>query len=96
MVGTDLGARRRHPGTRRVTVDGATVAELSKGVRVSGAERAKLASSLRARYDRGDSIRALAASSGRSYGFVHRLLTEDGHALRRRGGATRGQAAKKS
>lgn len=66
------------------------MAELAKGVRVSGAERDTLASSLKARYDKGESIRALAQSSGRSYGFVHRLLTESGQTLRGRGGATRG------
>ncbi|MDX6206482.1 MAG: hypothetical protein QOF39_2539, partial [Frankiales bacterium] len=37
-------------------------------------------------------IRSLAESTGRSYGFVHRILTESGAALRGRGGATRGKA----
>jgi hypothetical protein len=32
-------------------------------------------------------IRTLAEGLGRSYGFVHRLLTEAGTALRRPGGA---------
>ncbi|MBA3419077.1 MAG: helix-turn-helix domain-containing protein [Geodermatophilaceae bacterium] len=70
------------------------MAELAKGVRVSGAERDTLAATLKARYDKGESIRALAQSSGRSYGFVHRLLIESGQALRGRGGATRGTRAK--
>ena len=43
------------------------------------------------RYDAGESIRSLAASTGRSYGFVHRILTETGVSLRGRGGATRGK-----
>jgi Helix-turn-helix domain len=65
---------------------------LKKGTRVTGADRSKLAISLGRRYDSGESIRSLAASTGRSYGFVHRILTENGVALRGRGGATRGTA----
>lgn len=40
------------------------------------AERQQLAAQLRKQHNEGMSIRALAASSGRSYGFVQRLLTE--------------------
>ena len=65
---------------------------LKKGTRVTGADRAKLAADLKKRYDSGQSIRALAATTGRSYGFVHRILTENGVSLRGRGGATRGRA----
>jgi hypothetical protein len=65
---------------------------LKKGTRVTGTDRNKLASDLKKRYDSGESIRALAASTGRSYGFVHRILTESGVSLRGRGGATRGKA----
>jgi hypothetical protein len=64
---------------------------LKKGTRVTGAERDKLASELKKRYDSGESIRALAAATGRSYGFIHRILTESGVNLRGRGGATRGK-----
>ena len=53
------------------------------------AVRSDLASDLKRRYDNGESIRSLAAATGRSYGFVHRLLTEAGATLRGRGGATR-------
>jgi hypothetical protein len=63
--------------------------ELKKGARITGQARDKLASDLRRKYDAGQSIRALAESSGRSYGFVHRILTESGTTLRGRGGATR-------
>ena len=66
-----------------------TDTSLKKGTRVTGADRAKLATLLRKRYDNGESIRDLAVSTGRSYGFVHRILTETGVALRGRGGATR-------
>lgn len=63
--------------------------ELKKGSRVTGAERDKLGAELRRKYDAGASIRVLAESSGRSYGFVHRILSESGATLRGRGGATR-------
>ncbi len=65
---------------------------LKKGTRVTGDDRTKLAFDLRKRYDAGESIRSLAASTGRSYGFIHRILTENGVSLRGRGGATRGRA----
>jgi Helix-turn-helix domain len=69
------------------------VAELTKGRRVTGAERDKLAGRLKKKYDSGASIRELAASTGRSYGFIHRVLSESGVDLRGRGGATRGKKA---
>lgn len=64
---------------------------LKKGTRVTGADRTKLASDLKKRYNSGESIRSLAASTGRSYGFIHRILSENGVTLRGRGGATRGK-----
>lgn len=69
------------------------MAELKKGSRVTGMERDRLATDLRRKYDGGESIRDLAASTGRSYGFVHRILSESGAELRGRGGATRGRKA---
>ncbi len=65
--------------------------ELSKGRRVSGSERDKLAVDLKKKYAAGASIRDLAEQTGRSYGFVHRVLSESGATLRGRGGATRGK-----
>ncbi len=65
------------------------MAELKKGSRITGDERDKLAGELRQQYDSGKSIRELAEASGRSYGFVHRILSESGTTLRGRGGATR-------
>jgi hypothetical protein len=62
---------------------------LRKGTRVTGEDRNRLATDLKSRYDAGESIRSLATSTGRSYGFIHRILTETGVALRGRGGATR-------
>lgn len=67
------------------------MAELKKGSRITGAERDKLSGDLRKKYESGQSIRLLAESSGRSYGFVHRILSESGTTLRGRGGATRGK-----
>jgi helix-turn-helix protein len=67
------------------------VAELKKGARITGGERNKLAADLKRKYSSGSSIRVLAAETGRSYGFVHRMLSESGVALRGRGGATRGK-----
>ena len=70
------------------------MADLTKGRRVTGGDRSKLASDLRKRYEGGASIRELAADTGRSYGFVHRILSESGATLRGRGGATRSKAKK--
>ena len=69
--------------------EGLDVTDLKKGSRVTGGERDKLAEDLKKRYEGGESIRLLAESSGRSYGFVHRILNESGATLRGRGGATR-------
>ncbi len=65
---------------------------VKKGARITGADRNKLATELTKRYQQGSSIRALAEETGRSYGFVHRILTENEVSLRSRGGATRGKA----
>ncbi len=67
----------------------ADTATIRKGTRVTGADRSKLATDLKARYDAGESIRSLATATGRSYGFIHRILPETGVALRGRGGATK-------
>jgi hypothetical protein len=72
---------------------GGSVAEtVKKGARITGADRAKLAGELTKKYTNGASIRALAEETGRSYGFVHRILTENDVSLRSRGGATRGKS----
>ncbi len=70
------------------------MADLTKGRRVTGGDRSKLASDLRKRYEGGASIRELASDTGRSYGFIHRILSESGTTLRGRGGATRSKAKK--
>lgn len=67
--------------------------ELKKGTRVTGDDRTSLSADLKKRYEGGESIRALAQLQNRSYGFVHRILSEAGVQLRGRGGATRKKAA---
>ncbi len=75
---------------------GIEMAVLKKGARITGSERTKLASDLKKSYEKGTSIRELADKHGRSYGFIHRVLSESGVALRGRGGATRGKAKTKA
>ncbi|WP_084504538.1 helix-turn-helix domain-containing protein [Actinoplanes sp. N902-109] len=64
-----------------------------RGRRLVGNERAALSKDLIKQYLSGASIRALAASTGRSYGFIYRVLTESGVRLRQRGGARRRKKA---
>src|SRR2546423_11259748 len=71
-----------------------TTTSTEKGRRIVGAERQTLAKDLVKRYTSGESIRALASSTGRSYGFVHRVLTESGVQLRQRGGGRPRQHAR--
>nr|WTB28480.1 helix-turn-helix domain-containing protein [Streptomyces sp. NBC_00830] len=61
----------------------------SRRHQVLGAERTELALAVAERYVAGAPIRAIAAELDRSYGFVHRLLSESGVALRGRGGSHR-------
>lgn len=60
------------------------MADARKGARI-GKARSGLAEQLKRRYEQGASIRQLAEQTGRSYGFVHRVLTETGVRLRGRG-----------
>ena len=48
--------------------------------------RVELLTELRSAYEGGASIRALGATTGRSYGSVHSLLRESGTTMRSRGG----------
>lgn len=60
--------------------------------RVLGERRAKLAAEMADAYNKGASIRRIVQESGRSYGFVHRVLSERGDVtFRTRGGAVRGK-----
>ena len=55
--------------------------------RVLGLERQTLVASLAERYAKGESIRSLAESTNRSYGAIHRMLSEAEVIFRKRGGA---------
>lgn len=70
------------------------MATLGKNVRITGAARDKVAADLKKKYGQGKSIRELAEMCGRSYGFVHRLLSESDVKLRGRGGRKPGAARK--
>jgi predicted transcriptional regulator len=61
----------------------------NKGKRITGEARVKMATDLKKKYEKGATIRALAEATDRSYGFVHRVLSESGVVLRGRGGDTR-------
>jgi hypothetical protein len=63
--------------------------QYKRGSRITGTARDTLGADLKRKYEKGASIRALAEATGRSYGFVHRLLSETGVQLRGRGGVNR-------
>jgi transposase len=65
------------------------VTEIKKGARLTGEDRARMSERVLAQYSEGHSIREIAQETGRSYGFVHRVLSESDVALRGRGGPTR-------
>ncbi|MFI2641717.1 helix-turn-helix domain-containing protein [Streptomyces sp. NPDC018610] len=59
---------------------------MDKGKQITGTAREKLAQEMKRQYEQGMSIRAVAEAHGRSYGFVHRVLSETDVPLRARGG----------
>ena len=63
--------------------------EIKKGARLTGEDRARMSERVLAQYSEGHSIREIAQETGRSYGFVHRVLSESDVSLRGRGGPTR-------
>ena len=65
---------------------------VKKGARLTGDDRAKMTKKVTALYREGKSIRDISTETGRSYGFVHRVLSESDLVLRGRGGATRRRA----
>ncbi|MGW2940123.1 helix-turn-helix domain-containing protein [Streptomyces sp. NPDC055722] len=56
---------------------------------MAGPARDKVAAELKAQYESGTSIRAIAKTTNRSYGSVHRLLADAGVVFRSRGGEMR-------
>lgn len=69
------------PNPRAVAV----LAPAAKGHRLADPEREVLAREIVRRYTAGESIRALTEATGRSYGYIHRILTESGVQLRQKG-----------
>ncbi|MCP2256605.1 hypothetical protein LX15_000288 [Streptoalloteichus tenebrarius] len=63
--------------------------KIKPAARITGRLRQQVAADLKKKYEKGASIRSLARSTGRSYGFVHKVLIEAGVQLRGRGGARR-------
>ncbi|OBI84114.1 helix-turn-helix domain-containing protein [Mycobacterium asiaticum] len=55
-------------------------------MRKSKKTREEMLHELRNAYEKGASIRNLAATTGRSYGSVHSMLRESGTTMRSRGG----------
>jgi predicted transcriptional regulator len=66
---------------------------IPKGKRLTGDARKKFAAQVVKKYDAGASIRAICDETGRSYGSIHRIVTEAQTAgrliVRSRGGRTR-------
>jgi hypothetical protein len=70
--------------------------KIGKSITVTGAARAEVSARIKMRYEKGESIRTIADSIGRSYGFVHGILREIDVPLRRRGGANGSRSARAS
>lgn len=69
-----------------------TTPGFTKGQRVTGEDRQQVTQKVKKRYADGESVRSIAESLGRSYGWTHRIVSESGAALRGRGGANRRKA----
>lgn len=52
-------------------------------------QRAGVGAKFREQYEAGATIAALAKETGRSYGWIHQLLTDAGTVMRPRGGGRR-------
>lgn len=66
-----------------------TVKPRRRRITISGEAREQLQAKVLDQYSQGAAIRALADQHGRSYGFIHRLLSEAGAQFRPRGGNNR-------
>jgi hypothetical protein len=75
------------PGSVQPGVRSDRVKMVKEPGHLTAAAKEKLAADLKKKYDSGATIRALAEETGRSYGFVHRMLRESGVTLRGRGGS---------
>ncbi|MGW1280200.1 helix-turn-helix domain-containing protein [Streptomyces tsukubensis] len=71
--------------------------ELPYAKRLSPEVAARVIPKIAAAYNEGNSIRAIAARTGRSYGFTHRLLSEcPDVTLRGRGGDNKSRARRRA
>ncbi len=59
---------------------------ITKHARLTGPVAVAFGQAVKREYERGESIRAIAAASGRSYHAVHRALQQAGVRVRSRGG----------
>ena len=84
-----IGIVWKDPEGGRCNLAEGYMASDNSGRRIVGDERQSLAEQYQQQYQAGQSIRAIAEASGRSYGFVHRVLSENGVELRARGGDTK-------
>jgi lambda repressor-like predicted transcriptional regulator len=94
---TDLGRRGMGDYLAEATADRASERRRRRfgtGARTWGARRATFAQAVVEGYRNGATIRQLARQTGRSYGFIHRVLTENGVQFRQRGG-TRGKGGRR-
>ena len=78
------------PARRSAEAGGDPATRTDPNRQVRGEERRELTGRVTAAYEKGQSIRDIASTIGRSYGFVHRLLAEAGVDFRTRGGARKG------
>lgn len=78
------------PAQRSAESDDDPATRTDPNRQVRGDERRELTEHVTAAYEKGQSIRGIASTIGRSYGFVHRLLAEAGVDFRTRGGARKG------
>jgi hypothetical protein len=93
MVAVSVASRAHQcsvsgPPNSGAEVEGGYVVQIKKGARITGTARDELTVEVVKKYDNGASIRQLAEDTGRSFGFVHRLLVDAGVTLRGRGGNT--------
>ncbi|MFI6076029.1 helix-turn-helix domain-containing protein [Actinoplanes sp. NPDC051343] len=79
--------------TRQTDLAAVRAGTLVKARRKSFEARHSVIRDIVTRYESGESIRSIAATTGRSWGFIHRVLTESGVHLRQRGGARRRKKA---
>ncbi|TQK86139.1 hypothetical protein FB563_6231 [Streptomyces puniciscabiei] len=93
MEGGDLGTSDHTPTSgEEIFVH----KDMRKGKWITGGAREKLAEVFAREYKEGRSIRAIAEAHDRSYGFVHRVLTEADVPLRTRGGDVRTGTARQT